>query len=288
MASKGQVTLHGRFAPGTVVRLVKVKDESVLRAEGGQEVATGTVDDDGVVKFTSGVEAGGRYLICGHDRGDYREVRVRGNTADEESAVLTQAPVGNVETRLSGGAKVDRFGRVEAPDREKTPGPEVAPGPGQHQVAEGTVQRSDTPLGIATPVDTDEVLPHPKQEDVNGPVQRSDTETGQATPIPPAHPERQEDVTKGELLQRSDTELGVTTPIPAADAVEAKLEQDSSEAKAERGEPVKVAARTTDKPAGKPRTRKPAAKKTSAARKPATKKTSAQAKSGATNTSRRK
>jgi hypothetical protein len=36
------------------VRLVKVKDESVLRAEGGKEVATGTVDDDGVVKFTSG------------------------------------------------------------------------------------------------------------------------------------------------------------------------------------------------------------------------------------------
>jgi hypothetical protein len=139
-SSQGQVTLHGRFAPGTSVRLVKVRDESVLRAEGGKEVAAGTVDDDGRVAFKSGVEVGARYFICGHDRGDYREVRVIGRKAEDDT-VLSQPPVGNVPLRTSGGHQIDQWGRVTAPDHEKTPGPEVAPGPAQHQVPKGTVQR---------------------------------------------------------------------------------------------------------------------------------------------------
>jgi hypothetical protein len=285
-SSQGQVTLHGRFAPGTSVRLVKVRDESVLRAEGGKEVAAGTVDDDGRVAFKSGVEVGARYFICGHDRGDYREVRVIGRKAEDDT-VLSQPPVGNVPLRTSGGHQIDQWGRVTAPDHEKTPGPEVAPGPAQHQVPKGTVQRSDTPLGVATPVDPDEILPAPSQDDVKkGTVQRSDTPAGQATEIPPAHPERQEDVTKGELLQRSDTPHGVTTPIPGGNALEAKQEADSADAKAKRGEPVKTQARTIDKPAKKPAARKPAAKKASS-RASGSKKSSARKAAGNT-TSRRK
>jgi hypothetical protein len=92
-------------------------------------------------------------------------------------------------------------------------------------VPEGTVQRSDTPLGIATPVDTDEVLPHPKQEDVEraGAALRHGDGAGDADPAGAsgAPGGRQ----KGELLQRSDTPHGVTTPIPAGDAVDAKLER---------------------------------------------------------------
>jgi hypothetical protein len=281
-STSGQVTLHGRFAPGTQVRLVKVRDESVLRAEGGKEVATATVDDDGRVQFKSGVEVGGRYFICGHDRGEPREVRVRGSRADDESTVLSQQPVGNVAVKTAGGAEIDVFGRVTAPEREKAPGPEVAPGPAQHQVPEGTVQRSDTPLGFATPVDPGEVLPYPAQRDTGkSDVQRSDTEAGQATPIPPAHPERQEDVQDGELLQRSDTPHGVTTPIPSGDAVQAQLERDSSAAKAMRGEPVKAAARTPEKPA------KGASKAPTRKRSSAKKSSSSSSGSSTSNTSKR-
>jgi hypothetical protein len=290
-STSGQVTLHGRFAPGTQVRLVKVRDESVLRAEGGKEVATATVDDDGRVQFKSGVEVGGRYFICGHDRGEPREVRVRGSRADDESTVLSQQPVGNVAVKTAGGAEIDVFGRVTAPEREKAPGPEVAPGPAQHQVPEGTVQRSDTPLGFATPVDPGEVLPYPAQRDTGkSDVQRSDTEAGQATPIPPAHPERQEDVQDGELLQRSDTPHGVTTPIPSGDAVQAQLERDSSAAKAMRGEPVKAAARTPEKPAkgaSKAPARKRSSAKKSSGRKAAAKSSSSSAGSSKSNTSKR-
>src|SRR5438477_636017 len=43
-SSGGHVVLNGRFKAGTDVRLVQVRDESVLRAEGGEEVATAPVD----------------------------------------------------------------------------------------------------------------------------------------------------------------------------------------------------------------------------------------------------
>ena len=93
MAKTAQVTLHGRFRPGAVVRLVKVKDETVLRAEGGETIGAETVDDTGRVQFTDGVEAGARYFIVGQVDGTPLEVRARGNVADEENSVLAIAPV---------------------------------------------------------------------------------------------------------------------------------------------------------------------------------------------------
>jgi hypothetical protein len=42
----GQVTLRGRFSAGTVVRLVRVAHEGVLRAEGGEEVDVQTAEKD--------------------------------------------------------------------------------------------------------------------------------------------------------------------------------------------------------------------------------------------------
>jgi hypothetical protein len=65
MASKGSaVTLRGRFSPGTLVALVQVRQEA-LRAEGGKTVEEKFVDEDGLVRFTSGVEDGGYYFIVG-------------------------------------------------------------------------------------------------------------------------------------------------------------------------------------------------------------------------------
>jgi hypothetical protein len=238
MAS-GQVVLNGRFKAGTEVRLVKVRDESVLRAEGGEEVATATVDDGGRVEFKRGVEVGARYFIVGQVDGFPLEVRARGREAGDESAVLEQPPIGPDRRKLADGRFVDELG-----DREKTPSSAVGPAPGQHQVAKGVQQRSDTPLGVATPVDPDEQAPYPGQDDVKKSTdQRSDTERGQATPVvhQAALPQSEDGGP-----QRSDTERGVATPIPAGDAVQAQLDRESAGTKAAIGEPVKAAALPED------------------------------------------
>lgn len=108
MATKGkaQVTLHGRFRPGARVRLVRVKDESVLRAEGGEEIGAATVDADGCVQFTEGVEAGARYFLVGQVDGHPLEVRARGNVPDEENPVMALPPVQPEPQKLADGTLV--------------------------------------------------------------------------------------------------------------------------------------------------------------------------------------
>lgn len=284
--SKGQVTLRGRFPSGSVVKLVKVKHEGVLRAAGGKEIATGTVGDDGSVTFGKDVEVGGRYFVTGYVDGFPLEVRARGGKAGDESAVLSQPPVTADRTRLADGTFLD-----EPPEQHQAAGfGGVGPAPGQHQVPKGTPQRSDTPRGTAHPVDVNEKAPYPSQSDVGKDVpQRSSTELGQATPIVHDVPASQED--SNGIPQRSDTPLGVVTPIPAGDAVQAQLDRESADAKAAIGEPGKAAAlpakaasksaprkrASAKKPAKKSRAKATAAKstrKTSAAKKPAAKTTS--------------
>lgn len=132
MAKTAQVTLHGRFRPGAVVRLVKVKDETVLRAEGGDTIGTETVDDTGRVQFTDGVEAGCRYFIVGQVDGTPLEVRARGNVADEENSVLATAPVqpdpqkradGTLESDavLPGGPRQAEEHPIEQPAKKRAP-----------------------------------------------------------------------------------------------------------------------------------------------------------------------
>lgn len=246
MAS-AQVVLRGRFKPGAIVRLVKVRDESVLRSEGGQEVDTATVSDDGEVRFTKGVEDGARYLIEGYVDGFPLAVRARGRAAGDESGLLDQAPIGPDRVRLSDGSWAD-----EPPEQhQKAPDATVAPGPAQHQVPKGQWQRSDTPRGAAHPHDPREQLPYPDQGSVKkGAVQMSDTEHGIATPVVDS-PERQDQVPAG-VWQRSATPLGVATVIHSGSAVDAKLEQEASATKGVRGEPGKAAA---DPPSAKRGTR---------------------------------
>lgn len=244
MAS-AQVVLRGRFKPGSIVRLVRVAHEGVLRSEGGEEVAVATVDDDGEVKFSRGVDEGARYLISGLIDGFPREIRARGRAKDDPDTVLEQPPVQPDRVRLSDGSWAD-----EEPKREKTPDAFVAPGPAQHQVRKGTVQRSDTPRGEAHPNDPAEMLPYPDQRTVKkGTVQMSDTESGLATPVTDS-PERQDQVPAG-VWQRSATPLGVATVIPDTDAVEAMRERESSAAKAVRGQPVRAAAEPPSAKRGK-------------------------------------
>ena len=234
MATRGSVRLSGRFRPGTQVRLVKVRDESVLRAEGGEEVGTATVDKDGVVEFSSGVEAGARYFACGYTDGSYLEVRLRGRDNADDS-VNEQAPVGNDRVRLSDGSFLD-----EPPAQHQGVPPfEVGPHLGQHQVPKGVVQRTDTPRGSAHPVDPSEQAPYRRVEDVpDGTVQAQDLETGRATEIVQSV-QRQEDA-KG-ILQRTDTPHGQAFPIPSGGALQAQLDKESAAGKESRGEPGRVA-----------------------------------------------
>jgi hypothetical protein len=252
MAKQGQVTLRGRFGPGTHVRLVKVAHEGVLRSEGGELVDTGKVNAQGEVTFKA-LEVGSRYFVAGYVDGFLLEVRVTAREADD---AVTQPAVAPDRVKLADGSFAD-----EAPDEEKAPVGEVAPGPSQQQ-ARGVAQRSATPRGSAHPVDEDESQPYPRQEDVPGNVaQRSSTETGMATPIPAdGVPERQEDA-PADLWQRSATPHGVTTPIPAGDAVAAQRAKESAEAKVQRGEPGQAAARPPA-PAGAAKPRAAARKAT--------------------------
>lgn len=169
MASKGVVRLNGRFQPGTKVRLVKVKDESVLRAEGGTDCGSAVVDEDGWVEFDA--EPGGRYFIVGQNRGEHVEARSRGNVrGEEDDSVLSQAPVAPNRTKLTSGAWAD-----ERPERQD---PHHAPVvPGLHQVPEGTPLASDTPHGSAHAPAGAEQEPRPKKKRAAKAAAKPNTET---------------------------------------------------------------------------------------------------------------
>jgi hypothetical protein len=249
MASKkGQVTLRGRFSKGSVVTLTKVAGEHTLRPQGGEDVATKTVEEkDGAsfVQFT-GVEEGARYIVHGINDGSPLEVRARGRAADDDSEVLAQAPVQPDRVRLTDGTWAD-----DAPTKESAPSLATT-FPGQRQVKKGQVQRSDTPRGTAHPVDPDREEPVRRQESVpDGTVQMSDTRPrevdgeqvaagGEATEII-LGPQRQED-TKSSTVQRSSTPTGVAQPLPAGDMVQAQEMRDSSQTRESRGDNTRGAA----------------------------------------------
>lgn len=147
---KGQVTLRGRFRAGSVVKLVKVADERVLRAEGGTvAVAEATVDEDGLVRFTEGVEVGARYLIVGQVDGEPVQVRARGNAVGDDNSVLAQAPIQPDRQKLSGGQFADEvvpFGAprqadVVAPVEAAEPAPPAAPKPVRRAAVKRAVSR---------------------------------------------------------------------------------------------------------------------------------------------------
>lgn len=240
MANSGQVTLRGRFRPGSVVALVRVQSEATLRAQGGQTIDRKKVDSEGLVRFTHNVDVGGRYFVVGQVDGGHLEVRARGREVGDESELLAQAPIQPERQRLSDGSFIDE--PREAGDVNFEGAPHVA----QSQVSKGTVQRSDTARGSGHPHDPQEQVPHPRQEDVkDSVVQMSATETGQATPQA-VGPQRQEDVPKN-VWQRSSTPTGQATVLPTGGPVKAQREKESSEAKAKRGTPGQAAAHPLDK-----------------------------------------
>lgn len=164
--AKGSARLHGRFSPGSDVRLVHVAGPQVLRPGPGDEtVATETVDKDGWVEF-KGLESGERYFAVGLVNGTPVEVRLTAK-ADEDTASHAEMYGDNglrQRTRLTDGSWLD-----EVPDQHQDPDvPRGATWEGQHQVPKGVVQRSDTPRGSAQVISAEELerahREHRKQE----------------------------------------------------------------------------------------------------------------------------
>lgn len=90
----GVVTLAGLFPAGSVVDLVAVEDERVLRAEGGELAGRRVVDAAGNVGF-AGLRIGNRFIATGYRDGRPLEVRCTAVDEAAPSAEIAQPPVGN-------------------------------------------------------------------------------------------------------------------------------------------------------------------------------------------------
>ncbi len=100
MSGKADVVVAGRFEPGGVVSLWRVRDEGVVRHEGGRLVGTERADDAGSVTFRVGVP-GERYIAYSYVNGCPVEVRC------SVESVLGQAPQGPVVVKHADGQVVD-------------------------------------------------------------------------------------------------------------------------------------------------------------------------------------
>jgi hypothetical protein len=141
--AKASATLRGRFKAGSTVRLIKVAGPHVLRpTEADDEVDTQTVDDDGTVKFSNGIETGARYFAVGQVDGHPLEVRLTGKDNEDDDA-FAQPPILPEPRRLRNGLDPD-----VRPERRDVPGREVGPAPGLDQVPERRTSRRRTPLRI--------------------------------------------------------------------------------------------------------------------------------------------
>jgi hypothetical protein len=135
--STASVVLSHRFDPNADVTLVQTRGVTQLRAEGGFQVDRRRADDTGSVTFDDGIEAGGYYIATGTRDRMPVEVRARGREVDVEEVVQPAVqPTRRHEIRPARGAPT---AETHARRQEHTP--------------TGTLQRSDTRAGVATPID---------------------------------------------------------------------------------------------------------------------------------------
>lgn len=244
--------LSQSWPTGTKVEAVRKTGEFYA---GGKVEATAKVSP-GEVRFENLEE--GRYWAVGEVNGANvvvsfwaKEIPAqKKRTEASKSADLSTHPAVLNREIVTGPKGTKVSGRlVEEPVQK---GVEPHPHLNQASIADSVPQRSQTPLGQATPVDPSEPQPKPRQDQVRkGTKQRSDTELGEATPVSDeAGPAKQEDF-KGQ--QRSDTETGEATPIGSAEPRGTASNPDSREQAA--GE------RPTDEKTGKKDVTPDAAKK---------------------------
>lgn len=232
-AAKAQVTIHGRFPAGTRVRLVPRNSDFFNPP--GAAVAAAKVDKSSEVTF-SGLEDGAPFWVAAEIDGSWRSAAVTAKVPAEPKKRMPRPSTEDARPQQAPGA-------VAEPDDSKVAKGETDPAPHMRQqdVPKGTVQRSDTPLGMATPIPDGEHSPTVPQSALKkGTVQRSDTPLGEASPIPPGEldvaPAPEQDDVKG--LQRSDTPEGTAAPKPRGTSRRARTDA----AKAKDSSVVKAAA----------------------------------------------
>jgi hypothetical protein len=81
----------------------------VLRAEGGKEVATATVDDDGRVQFKTGWRSAAGTSSAGMIAASTARSGSAG-TRRADDTVTFQPPVGGVAVKTAGGVEIDSGG----------------------------------------------------------------------------------------------------------------------------------------------------------------------------------
>lgn len=206
MAKTASVTLRGRFPAGTKVELRERRSDVFSLAS--KVVKTATVKRDGTATFT-GFEEGERLWIAAEVDGVVRSAMVTAKCAPE--------PKKRVDRPSAAEARPSQREHGPFKDRPKKSPRELSERVHQRDVPADVVQRSATPLGMATPKDPGEVAPGLRQEDVpKGVVQRSDTPRGFATVKPEGDesPAVSQESVKGR--QRSDTRRGAAAPKPRA------------------------------------------------------------------------
>lgn len=198
MSELGVVEVAGELVPGTEAWLVQNFGGAWMdHLRFGDRVAEATVGEDGTVRF-EGLALGQRYWLVGE--GHQQPVR--------SSSVTAKASVGSPYA----GLEAPRGTLPSLPQEDFGDRPESgAVGPRQQDVPLDVVQRSDTPVGAATPIPASERSPYPDQGDAGG-VKASDTEAGEH--VPATEVARQDEVPE-ETLQRSDTEAGTAQTVPA-------------------------------------------------------------------------
>lgn len=252
--------LGDRFSPGGVdpvetvkvpksgdVKLTNLQDDAPYWLAGqvdGQWRATAFTATSDRFKRLDSLDKRGRGVTNAQA---LNERRAMARMAEEHAGLSSAAPGRPTGKRVVTGARssLDVKGRhqdqlVSELGRSKPDDPEPRPALSQLDVT-NVPQRSDTPFGQATPVDSGEPQPKPAQDDVKKKQQqRSDTPEGEATPkdkdeVEPAL--GQGDAPK-RLKQMSDTPDGEVTPkrvqgrATKKAAVAAERERESSEAKA--------------------------------------------------------
>lgn len=216
--AKGQVTIHGRFSPGTKVQLVERGSADVYAGQ-GNVVATAKTDKNGETTFTAA--PGGYFAVAtekawNHVIGEHED---RTRAVDVTIADPEQAP----EPHLLAGPDVGP--EAPAPASLGTLGGRIIEGArGTHDLDPGTPTRVVDPVtgavetfaspvaGTPTPKKQQPKIgvPQPRQEDHRDEPLASSTLTGEAVQ-PMEQPTSQEDVPDS-TPQASDTEQGFAAP----------------------------------------------------------------------------
>ena len=216
---KHEVTIKGRFSPGTKVGLVPAGSADTYNGAGADAVQTATTNKDGETTFKA---EPGRYFAVATEKTwnhitEEHEDRVRSvDVTIHSPAVLEE---------LSPAARAHREAAAPeppAPSFSPTLGGRIIVGArGTHDLDPGEPTRivSETTGHVetfASPVTGEKLktprggVRHPRQEDHRGEELASSTLTGEAV-LPASQAPKQEDAKKGQK-QASDTETGTQAP----------------------------------------------------------------------------